>query len=239
MDGWPNRDAIAAWGAAVDHLDDWGDEGDFTRQQLLNPTLFALLGPVTGRTILDAGCGHGYLCRLLAKRGAHVTGVEPAGPLFQLAVDHEVRETLGIRYLQADLSTAHLPSGFDAVVANMVFMDIPDDVAAIRRCSAALAPGGDFVVSLTHPCFEAASADWAATRCVEVCGYLAPYTKQQAYAPGFHRPLSHYLNTIIDAGCVIRCVVEPALDAQWRAHGPAYERNIKVPSVIVIHATKA
>jgi len=239
MDAWTNADAIAAWGAAVDHLDDWSDEGDFIRRHLLNPAIFDLLGAVAGRNILDAGCGHGYLCRLLARRGAHVTGVEPAAPLLQLAVAHEAREPLGIRYLGADLSIADLPGGFDAVVANMVLMDIPDDVAAMRTCVAALRPGGDLVVSLTHPCFEAASSDWATRGCVEVREYLAPYTKEQGYAPGFHRPLSHYLNTVIDAGCVIRRLVEPGLDAHWGQRGPAFERNVHVPSVIVLHAVKA
>src|SRR5579875_512278 len=75
MDTLDNHAVIAAWAAATDHLDDFGEEGDFTRQHLLNPAIFALLGLVDGRTILDAGCGQGYLCRLLAKRGARITGV--------------------------------------------------------------------------------------------------------------------------------------------------------------------
>jgi len=53
MDDMDNRAVIAAWAAATDHLDDFGEEGDFTRQHLLNPAIFALLGPVEGR---DPGC---------------------------------------------------------------------------------------------------------------------------------------------------------------------------------------
>ncbi|NJO83475.1 MAG: methyltransferase domain-containing protein [Blastochloris sp.] len=55
-----------------------GDEGDAARRYILNPVLFALTGDVAGRSLLDAGCGAGYLCRLFAQRGAHVTGIEPA-----------------------------------------------------------------------------------------------------------------------------------------------------------------
>ncbi len=33
-------------------------------------------------------------------------------------------------------------------------------------------------------------------------------------------------------------IVEPHLDASWGHYGPAYERNVHVPSVIVVHATK-
>ena len=39
------------------------------------PPLLAQLGDVTGQEVLDAGCGEGYLARILAARGARVTGV--------------------------------------------------------------------------------------------------------------------------------------------------------------------
>jgi len=67
-----NQEVIDQWADAVDHIDDFGDEGDFARQHLLNPVIFALLGPVDGKRVLDAGCGQGYLSRLLAKQGAIV-----------------------------------------------------------------------------------------------------------------------------------------------------------------------
>ncbi len=38
-----------------------------------------------GRRVLDAGCGNGYFSRMLAGRGAEVTGVEPAESLISFA----------------------------------------------------------------------------------------------------------------------------------------------------------
>lgn len=239
MDDVDNRAVIAAWAAATDHLDDFGEEGDFTRQHLLNPAIFALLGPVEGRAILDAGCGQGYLCRLLARRGARVTGVGPATPWYQAAVERERRAPLGITYLQADLSTMEALGPFDAVIANMALMDIPAYEAAIQRCVASLAPGGDFIFSLSHPCFEESSPAWAGKECVAVREYLAEYTIPQTFSPRFHRPLSGYLNHVTDAGCMLRHIVEPRLGEEWAHLGPAYERNVHVPSVIVVHATKS
>ena len=239
MDDVDNHAVIAAWAAATDHLNDFGEEGDFTRQHLLNPAIFALLGPVEGRAILDAGCGQGYLCRLLARRGARVTGVEPATPWYQAAVERERQEPLGITYLQADLSIMEALRPFDAVIANMVLMDIPAYEAAIQRCVATLAPGGDFIFSLSHPCFEESSLAWPGKECVAVRKYLAEYTIPQTFSPRFHRPLSDYLNHMTDAGCVLRHIVEPRLGEEWAHLGPAYGRNVHVPSVIVVHATKS
>ncbi len=239
MDDVDNRAVIAAWAAATDHLDAFGEEGDFTRQHLLNPAIFALLGSVEGRAILDAGCGQGYLCRLLARRGARVTGGEPATPWYQAAVERERRAPAGITYLQADLSTMKALGPFDAVIANMVLMDIPAYEAAIQRCVASLAPGGDFIFSLSHPCFEESSPTWAGKEYVAVREYLAEYTIPQTFSPRFHRPLSRYLNHVTDAGCVLRHLVEPQLGEEWARLGPAYTRNVHVPSVIVVHTTKS
>lgn len=243
MGDFDNRAVIAAWAAATDHLDDFGEEGDFTRQHLLNPAIFALLGPVDGRAILDASCGQGYLCRLLARRGARVTGVEPATPWYRTAVERERREPLGITYLQADLSSfSAMDAGLepcDAVVANMMLMDIPEDAAAIRNCVAALRPGGTLIVTLTHPCFEEETAAWKRQGFVAVREYLADYTVPQAFSVRSHRPLNHYLNLLIQTECVLRRIEEPGLGSQWADRGAWYERNQHVPSYVVIHATRS
>lgn len=97
-----NEATIKAWGnAPLEKAEQFGDEGDTTRQYMLNPALFALLGDVNGQHILDAGCGQGYLCRLLAKRGATMTGIEPAETWYTYAQKREQDEPLGIQYLQA------------------------------------------------------------------------------------------------------------------------------------------
>src|SRR5689334_21589810 len=117
-----NADIIKAYANVPQQLiAGFSDEGDLTRQYLLNPTLFALLGDVRETSILDAGCGQGYLARLLAKQGARVTGIEPSDAFFRYALRREQTEQLGICYLQADLS-AWTPATitFDVVIANLV-----------------------------------------------------------------------------------------------------------------------
>lgn len=234
-----NQEAIDQWSTAVDRVDDFGEEGDFARQHLLNPAIFALLGPVEGKRVLDAGCGQGYLSRLLAKRGAIVTGVEPATSWYRRCVEREHQERLGITYRQEDLSTLEIgPSPFDAVVANMVFMDIPEYEAAIRNCIRSLVSAGSLVFSLTHPCFEESATLWRDRGYVAVREYLREYTVAQGIGTRFHRPLSAYFNLVIREGCTIRAVVEPQLGPEWARRGPEYERNVHVPNFIVVHASK-
>jgi 2-polyprenyl-3-methyl-5-hydroxy-6-metoxy-1,4-benzoquinol methylase len=217
----------------------FGPEGDFGRQHLLNPALFALLGDVTGKRVLDAGCGQGYLARMLARRGARVTGIEPAPEGYNYALEQERREPLGVELLPYDLTAPFgLEGVFDVVVANMVFMDIPDYQAAIRHCVIALKAGGLFVFSLLHPCFEEPSSAWPGQHYVAVREYLRPHHFQQEISQGFHRPLSHYLNAVIREGCAFEQFVEPQLAPELAKANPVYERNVHVPSYIVISARK-
>lgn len=207
-----NADVIQAWSGYPKHLiEGFGEEGDLLRKYLLNPTIFAFLeGDVRGKRILDAGCGQGYLCRLLAKLGVRVTGVEPAEAFYKYALLREESERLGIEYVQADLSTwTPPPDPFDMVIANMVLMDIPDYESALNTCVAALASQGRLIVSLLHPCLEESESAWKDKGYVEVRDYFRERAVKQEYGYFIHRPLSTYLNSIIRAGCMIQSVIEP------------------------------
>lgn len=239
MNNITNQDIINAWANAPEEdAERHGDEGDFARQHLLNPALFALLGNVEGKSILDAGCGQGYLCRILARKGAHVTGVEPAEVWYRYSFEREKREPLGITYLLQDLSAFTSHNTFDIVVANMVFMDIPDYQTAIHNCIASLKQGGKFIFSILHPCFEEDASEWKKGY-VEVREYLHDYTIKQSYGYRFHRPLNSYLNIVINAGCAIQRVIEPQLSEDVvQQYGMEHARNAYVPQFLVVAATK-
>src|SRR2546423_14238815 len=64
------------------------------------PATLALAGDVTGRRILDAGCGSGLLFAALRERGAIVTGFDKSAGMLKLA-----RRRLGA---EADLRVADL-----------------------------------------------------------------------------------------------------------------------------------
>src|ERR1700754_4900694 len=83
------------------------------------PAMLELAGDVTGRRILDAGCGSGPLFAALRDRGAVVTGVDASAGMLELA-----RQRLGT---DADLQVADLTGplpfpdeAFDDVTASLV-----------------------------------------------------------------------------------------------------------------------
>ncbi len=239
---WTNDEAIQQWAEfPCEILDAMESDGDFCRRHLLNPALLRMLGDVNGRRVLDAGCGHGYLSRMLAVRGAQVTGVEPAQTLYGYATEKEAAELQGIRYIQADLCRLPDLGGlFDAVVANMVFLDIPDWTGAMKSCINALAPGGQFVFSIIHPCFEQLGRSWREYGEYRIREYFAEYEIPEPHASNFHRPLSAYLNELTRLGCHLHEIDEPALDpATAAAEGGDAEAYVHLPNFLVVAARRA
>lgn len=242
---WTNKAVIDRW-AAVPYgvLAGMADDGDFSKRHLVNPVLLRMLGDVGGRRVLDAGCGNGYLSRMLARRGARVTGVEPADALFEFAVHSEEAEPLGVRYLRADLCelagpspVAGLGGPFDAVVASMVLSAVPDWAGAMGACVAQLRPGGRFIFSVNHPCFEQLAASWREHGAYQVSEYLAEYEIEQRYGPYFHRPVSAYLNEVISLGCRIAEMAEPGLDPQIAAqHTGGSHPYTHLPNFLIVAA---
>src|SRR5688572_6519176 len=93
---------------------------------LVVPQVLQFLGDVAGRTVLDAGCGEGFLARLLAGHGAQVTAVDISARLVGLAKLHNSIGSL--QYLVHDLSRGfpNVDQTFDLVVSNLVLNDVYD-----------------------------------------------------------------------------------------------------------------
>ena len=115
--------------------------------------LLRLASDVSGRRVLDAGCGEGHLARLFARHGADVVGVDVSPRLIEAARSHTDRRQWDITFLEADL-TRGLPSyrrHFDLVVANMLLDTVADHMGLLRTASELLKPKGRFLLSLNNP----------------------------------------------------------------------------------------
>src|SRR3954464_6414913 len=71
---------------------------DVYRDDLNTPAFFELLPDVAGLTGLDIGCGEGHSTRLLARRGASVTGLDISEVFVAHAEQAEAEGPLGIAY---------------------------------------------------------------------------------------------------------------------------------------------
>ena len=125
---------------------------DFTAR----PYVLENLQPLVGRSVLDLGCGEGFVTRQIKAAGADsVLGIDLSEGMIDQARAEEKRNPLGIEYRQGDASNIrNLPeSTFDRIVAVFLFNYVESDVMTevIRRVRSWLAPGGRFVFTVPHP----------------------------------------------------------------------------------------
>ncbi|MCK9868075.1 methyltransferase domain-containing protein [Nocardiopsis dassonvillei] len=180
------------------------------------PAMLALAGDVTGRRILDAGCGAGPLSAALRDRGADVTGIDASAGMLALA-----RRRLGD---DADLRVADLSDplpfddgAFDDVVASLVLHYLEDwgpTLAEIRRV---LRPGGRLIASVQHPFTDYAiqdpRPDYFATT-----SYRDEFTFSGQTVPlrFWRRPLHAMTDAFTAAGLRLCAISEPQPDPAAR-----------------------
>lgn len=125
---------------------------DFTAR----PYVLDQLQPLSGRRILDLGCGEGFVARQIKTAGAaSVLGIDLSEGMIDQARAEEKRNPQDIEYRQGDVSDLQdLPeSAFDRIAAVFLFNYVGSDVMTevIRRARSWLAPGGRFVFTVPHP----------------------------------------------------------------------------------------
>jgi 2-polyprenyl-3-methyl-5-hydroxy-6-metoxy-1,4-benzoquinol methylase len=185
-------DELARYTAAREER---GVAGDGLLREMLN-----LLGDVTGLRVLDAACGDGYLARVLAARGARVTGIDIGPRLIEQA---RRRDPDGaIDYRVADLSKA-MPGedgSFEVVASFLALNDVVEYRGFISAIARLLRPGGRLVIAFNNPygavirgnvrdyCDSGAASPYRGLWAVGIKTYLQ------------HRTLEEYLDAFIAAG---------------------------------------
>ena len=255
---WPElaEEAQSRWNQNAAFWDDYmGDENNTFHNILVRPAMESLLTVKPGDRVLDIGCGNGNYARRLAELGARVTAIDTSEEIIERArarskglvgngtagsIDYRVIDVCDITGLEALGSDT-----FDAAVSNMAVMDMAVVAPLFEGVHKLLKPGGIFVCSLTHPCFQAPYA----TRYVEqedrdgemikkfgikIERYLTPQPFEGLGIEGqpvpqyyFHRPLSVLLPLCFEAGFVLDGFEERSFDESVPANHAFSWANFK------------
>lgn len=258
-EGPDESELLRAWDLAAEG---WAERvrtgSDHYRERILDSATLALLGDVAGRRVLDAACGEGRFGRMLAERGAQVTGVDYSPKMIDLAQEEERKHPLGMQYHVADVADLSFlaAEGFDAAVAYMCVMDVADYEAAMAKIARVLKPGGQFVFSILHPCFTMRDSGWersvpnslrdADKLYYKVDNYFERvhwfwkiWPTAPAATPHFHRTLSDYAAALRQSGFLIRDLVEPTPDPKLVEELDYWREYFRVAYLIIFDCVKA
>jgi len=225
MDNETNTTRLFWNRAAADWDTQVGDDGDSNRILNSDPVLWRFAGDVAGCTVLDAGCGTGYLSRKLHERGARVIGVDFSEEMIRIAnskptsIDYRVDSCSELKTVQDE--------SVNLIVTNYVLMDTPNLVGTMSAFFRVLRPGGSVVAVFSHPCFPVSHATEVGDGGTSYQWPFPYFRQQKCVAPPwghftsefiwFHRSLSDYWKAFVETGFQVVDFEEPRITVE-RSH---------------------
>jgi 2-polyprenyl-6-hydroxyphenyl methylase/3-demethylubiquinone-9 3-methyltransferase len=126
----------------------WDPESEFRPLHEINPLrldwIDSLAG-LRGKTVLDVGCGGGVLSESMARRAAHVTGIDLSTKALGVARLHALEsEVVNLEYreIATEALAAERPASFDVVTCMEMLEHVPDPASVIEACARLAKPGG-------------------------------------------------------------------------------------------------
>jgi 2-polyprenyl-6-hydroxyphenyl methylase/3-demethylubiquinone-9 3-methyltransferase len=101
--------------------------------------------PLTGRKVVDLGCGGGILSEAMASLGAEVTGIDAGEEPLAVAKLHLQESGLRVDYRRAmaEPFAERAPECFDVVTCMELLEHVPDPQSVVAACARLVRPGGD------------------------------------------------------------------------------------------------
>jgi len=211
------------------------DRLDRYRSELTDRAVLEAIGPPDGLTILDAGCGEGYLSRIMAQDGAYTIGIDACTNLIKSAQELATDKGLVIDYRVGTVDDLPIPDGqCDVVVCNHLINDLEDIATPFREFARVTREGGRIVILMLHPCFYGANAERSVNnKCPTPDEYFRLRTIEQQFkvagiaSPAkvvmWFRPLEDYVSELHESGYYVTSLNEPhpspdqlAADSWWR-----------------------
>ncbi len=133
----------------------WDPESEFKPLHHINPLRLNFINNIislSGKKVLDVGCGGGLLSEAMSSKGATVTGIDMGNTPIQVAKLHSAESGIIVDYIKTNAETlaenaANDADQFDIVTCMEVLEHVPDPAITITACMKLLKPGGHLFLS--------------------------------------------------------------------------------------------
>ena len=204
------------------------------------PATLSLLPDVTGKLVLDAGCGPGVYSEWLTAHGADVVAIDANETMVGLA-KWRLGDTAAV--FQADLEAPLdflVSASVDLIISALVLDYVEDWEYTFKEFYRLLRPGGCLVFSIGHPFQE---FDLHRQTCnyfqVERVEYGWRGFGKPVDMPSYRRPLSAAINPLLEAGFILDKIIEPLPTPEFALKDPeGYEELIHNPGFLCLRAVK-
>lgn len=165
-------------------------------------------------TVLDVGCGEGWLARALARAGRDVTGIDASAGLIEQAtsVALDIGGSGGrarfsaVGYEQLIADSAALAGPWELIVCNFALLGDPL-TPLLRALAQRLAPHGQLLIQTVHPWM--AMGDGAYTNAWREENFQGFGVAFPSPMPWYFRTLGSWVEQLTAAGLTVRSLDEP------------------------------
>ena len=233
MNHYDNPEFFAAYAQMSRSQQGLDGAGEWHQLQPLFPDM-------TGKDMLDLGCGYGWHCKYAADQGARsVLGIDQSEMMIAEAKKRNAAP--GITYRVCSLQDYEYPAAaYNLVVSNLVLHYVEDLDGVYRRIHETLRPDGVFLMNIEHPTFTAGvNQQFAKDGTWPVADYYYPGLRKTDFIgheiTKYHHTLTQILGGLLKAGFRIEAVEEAMPPEEWRAVMPDEMRR---PMMLLVRARK-
>ena len=125
----------------------WDKTSEFKPLHDINPLRLNYIDQavsLSGKTVLDVGCGGGILSESMAQKGATVTGIDLGEKALKVAQLHSLESGINVDYrlIAVEELAKQAPASFDVVTCLEMLEHVPDPASVVQACAALVKPGG-------------------------------------------------------------------------------------------------
>ncbi len=130
----------------------WDPTSEFKPLHAINPLRLGWIESITtlsGKKVLDVGCGGGILAESLSKAGGIVTGIDLSAKALKVAELHQLESGTSVRYrsISAEDLAKEEPEQYDVVTCMEMLEHVPDPSSVVQACASLCKPGGNIFFS--------------------------------------------------------------------------------------------
>ncbi len=176
-----------------------------SRVEVTNQAIIDVVVACSPKTVMDVGCGEGWLTRALAHKGIDVLGVDVVPELLEAAKTKGGGRFKTIKY--EDFSTKVPGEKFDVIVCNFSLLGKESVEHIFKEAHNIINDGGAFIVQTIHPVVACADEPYQdGWRAGSWAGFSEKFTDP---APWYLRTMQSWGALFTANGLVLEKVIEP------------------------------
>lgn len=216
------------------------------------PTIRKMIPDLTGKRVLELGCGYGENCEYFLNQGAsYVLGTDISNNMINIAKENIQNENCEFSVLAME-DISKIEDKFDLVISSLAVHYVEDFETLLKDIYHLLNEEGYFIFSQEHPigtgtilnneCEEKDNIDLGDKNYYLVSDYNRNGKRivdwNDCDVIKYHRNFSYIINTIIKCNFKIEEILEPIPDAETLKIKPKYQNQFDKPYFLFVKVSK-